>query len=465
MSGRTRWLSMGALAVAAAGVVLLGGRLTLTPVQGDVLVLASASQPDHLSASTVELHSSAGWTRLGGYMGRSVPAAPNTATLAESTVAVGLYDALKIDHRVLPIRLNVERTVLAQLLIGVTRGQPVRQRVYAGGESVSLGLNELSGRMKPLPQFRLVDQFGRVFDNSAVAGHDVILAAFHTTCRESCPLYTGLFLQLRRQLPPSVLLIEATTDPWGDTSDVLRQYAGAVGASWTFLTGDATALTEFWKPFDVELSTGDVHRSTLALIDSHGYIRSYYLGAPDVGRSLPAPLSEGLNSTGQDLLRSGGNGWGQSQVIDSLNAIGGLGTPSSSGEGQARDFALTSLSGEKVSLNQYRGRPVLINFWATYCVPCRIEMPVIQRMADRHPRLVVLLLDERDSTSSARAFIHDLQIRSKVLLDTDGTVGDRYHLTGLPTTLFVRPDGGIEGRYLGQTSEPILGRHIAAIDG
>jgi len=59
-----------------------------------------------------------------------------------------------------------------------------------------------------------------------------------------------------------VLLIEATIDPLTDTPDVLRAYAGGIGASWTFLTGDPAALINFWKPFDFELGSSDVHRST-----------------------------------------------------------------------------------------------------------------------------------------------------------------------------------------------------------
>jgi len=135
---------------------------------------------------------------------------------------------VRIGTDVVPIRVNVQQTVLATMLIGVTAGRPLTQGIYAGTEGVSLGLNELAGQMKRIPPFKLVDQFGRTFDNSSIAGHDVVLAAFHTTCHESCPLYTGLFLQLRRQLPASVLLVEATTDPGADTPDVLRQY-GARG--------------------------------------------------------------------------------------------------------------------------------------------------------------------------------------------------------------------------------------------
>jgi cytochrome oxidase Cu insertion factor (SCO1/SenC/PrrC family) len=98
-----------------------------------------------------------------------------------------------------------------------------------------------------MPAFTLTDQFGRRFDNASIAGHEVVLAAFHTSCRETCPLYTGLFMQLRRELPPDVLLVEATTNPWEDGPDVLREYAGRVGASWTLLTGDPAALAAFWS--------------------------------------------------------------------------------------------------------------------------------------------------------------------------------------------------------------------------
>lgn len=463
MNAWTRWLQLVPWSVAAAAGVLVAGKLLLTPVHGDVLVLASAPQPDQLAGSSLELHSSSGWMALGSFPGNPVPAAPKTVTLLQARVPIGSYDRLKLGNLELPLRMSVQQKVISPVLIGVAGGRPAKERIYAGGESVSLGLNELSGQMKAVPAFRLIDQFGRPFNNSSIAGHDVILAAFHTTCRETCPLYTGLFLQLQKQLPPSVLLVETTNDPWEDTADVLRAYAGTIGASWLFVTGDPAALSEFWKPFNVELSSGDIHRSTLALIDSHGYIRSYYSGVPDLGGRLPAVLADQLNSQGQVLLNSHGAGWGQAQVLDTLDAMGGLSFPSSTGEGQAPGFTLRTLDGKQVSLSDFRGRPVLINFWATYCLPCRVEMPLLQLVADQHPNLVVLLLDERDSTPAARDFIIKLQIRSTVLLDTDGKGGDIYNITGLPTTIFVRTDGTIEGRYIGQTNEQILGAHIAAI--
>lgn len=459
-----RWIPAVAWSAAVATAVLVAGRLVLTPVQGDVIVLASAQHTDEIAGSSVEIHSSSGWTVLGGFSGRPVPAAPETVTLFEARAPIGSYDMVRLGTLEIPVRVSLQQNVLTPVLIGVAAGGPARENIYAGSDGVSLGLNEISDQLKAMPPFRLVDQFGRPFDNSSIAGRDVILAAFHTSCHEACPLYTGLFMQLQRQIPPSVLLVEVTNNPWEDTADALRVYAGRIGASWTFLTGDPAAVSEFWKPFDVELSRGDSHRSTLAVIDSHGYVRSYYLGAPDVGGSLPAVLAGQLDSQGKALLNGHGAGWGQSQVLDTLGAIGGLTSPSSGGDGQAPGFDLSTLEGNQVGLSNFRGRPLLINFWASYCLPCRLEMPLLQRMADQHSRLVVLLIDERDSTPAARNLISELQIRSTVLLDTEGRVGDRYGITGIPTTIFVHADGTIESRYIGQTNEQILARHIAAIN-
>lgn len=463
MTHRAVWIQTAAVLAGVAIVAVLGLRLLLTPASGTVLVLLSARQPDHVSGVPVELHSSGGWVGLGRISDHSVPAAPETAQVAQASVPAAEYDALRFGGEVLPARFRVQRGLVAPILVTIASGRPLPAGIYAGSEGVSLGLNELAGQLRAVPAFNLVDQFGRPFTNASIAGHEVLLAAFHTSCHETCPLYTGLFLQLRRELPPAVLLVEATTNPEEDTPEVLRQYAGRVGASWAFVTGDARALAEFWKPFDVELSSGDVHRSMLALIDAHGYIRTFYLGTPDVGGSLPSVLQGQLNPEGLELLRSHGNGWGRTQVTDTLRTIGSLAPASSAGEGSAPSFTLSTLDGQGVSLNDFRGRPVIINFWASYCTPCRAEMPLIERTAQQHPKLKVLLIDERDDLAAARRLVSELQLHSTVLYDPDGRVGDQYGMTGLPTTIFVRGDGSVEGRYVGQMPESVLRSHISSL--
>src|SRR5205814_10555210 len=117
--------------------------------------------------------------------------------------------------------------------------------------------NGRAGRVQSLPRFALAEQAGRPVTNETLRGKTVVLAAFHTNCHETCPLYTGLFLQLQRKIPSSVLLVEATVDPATDTPQVLQQYAQQAGAGWTFATGTAQQMTDFWRPFSVQLSSGD----------------------------------------------------------------------------------------------------------------------------------------------------------------------------------------------------------------
>lgn len=447
-------------------LLLLFGLLAqvlLTPVRGNLLILASARQTDRLAASTIELHSASGWMRLGSFSGRPIPKAPDTATLLQASLPIGSYDAVRVAGHAFATQVQVQQSVLSTILVAVADGEPSKGGIYTGSETVSLGLNELAGHLNAMPEFSLLDQFGRPFTNATIAGHDAIVAAFHTGCHTTCPLYTGLFLQLRKQLPPSVMLVEATTAPEEDTPEALRNYAGSVGASWAFVTGSPDSMAAFWAPFTVQLSNGQSHSSTLALIDSHGYIRTYYQGIPDVAGQLPADLALQLNPDGLSEYRSHGNNWGAAQVIDTLKSIDSLRSPTSLGEGSAPDFTLTTLAGHQITLSKLRGRPVVINFWATYCAPCRREMPMLQRVAKAHPGMVLLLVDERDDQGAARAFVKQLGITPAVPLDPDGKVGDLYRVAGLPTTVFVRSDGSIEGRYLGETNEQILNPHLSAI--
>src|SRR5262249_44840502 len=154
------------------------------------------------------------------------------------------------------LTLTVQAGQVAPLLLAVRAGAVVPGGVYAGVQDVNLGLQELSGRLSPLADFRLVDQDGAPLDRSALLGKDTVIAAFHTTCHESCPLYTGLMFQLRK-LAPDARLVEVTTDPATDTPAVLAGYRQAIGADWTFATGQVDDVTAFWAPLGVGIAVGD----------------------------------------------------------------------------------------------------------------------------------------------------------------------------------------------------------------
>lgn len=108
----------------------------------------------------------------------------------------------------------------------------------------------------------------------------------------------------------------------------------------------------------------------------------------------------------------------------------------------APDFTLTTLEGESITLSDLRGQPVIINFWATWCGPCRQETPHFQTFYEQnHPDVVMLGINQRESTSTVINFVEEFGMTYPVLLDENGSVYDTYQVFGLPTTWFVNPDG------------------------
>jgi cytochrome oxidase Cu insertion factor (SCO1/SenC/PrrC family) len=461
---RLRFLYAASALVAVAALLALLA-LVAGPRPGTLLVLASAPAPDRLEAARLEVHGPSGWTQLRGGLTVDVPASPETAKLIQASLAPGTYDRLRVGELELPARIEVVGGVVEPVLVAVQDGRALPAGVYAGNDNVNLGLAELAGKRTPLPDFDLVDQDGRPVTKASLAGHDTVIAAFHTNCRETCPIYTGLFLQLRKQLPESVLLVEVTTDPGTDTPAVLRAYADAVGARWTLATGGVNSLRAFWAPFGVELSSGDGHVSTLALVDSHGYIQLVYRGVPDVGGKLPAPLDGQLSAAGRQELDARGEGWGAPQVADALRTINGLEQNGGGGGSRAPGFTLTRLDGGRVSLSDFAGRPVVINFWATNCPPCRRELPLLAATARDHPEATFLLVDVRDDPASASRMLTSLGLKADALGDEEGTVSVAYGVVALPTTVFIRPDGIVEGRWMGATDAAVLQSHLANLAG
>ncbi|MGH7866146.1 MAG: redoxin domain-containing protein [Candidatus Dormibacteraceae bacterium] len=459
------YAALGLLAIPIVAVAVVAHVLQQGPSLGTVVILASAKSADHLPSFTVSVHSGAGWTSLGKTAAGSVPAAPDQATLLDASLAGGTYDALKLGSLTLPGKVVIAQSQTTPVLVPISQGSVAGNMFYAGTDGVNLALAELSGQLKAVPAFSLTDQYGRPFSNAQIAGHGVVLAAFHTNCHVTCPLYTGLFLELRKQLPASVLLIEATTDPWTDTPAVLSAYAQTVGANWIFLTGTPAQMERFWAPFTVQLSGAQLHSSTLAVIDAHGFIRTYYQGIPSaVGEGMSFALLQELNGQGLQELASGGDGWGAPQIEDALRVIDTLNNPSQAGGGMATPFSLPALSGGNVGLASFRGRPVIANFWATYCTPCRSEMPMIARETGKHPDVQVIFIDERDSKAAAANFVRQLGLKDTVLLDQGGGVGDQYGVSALPTTVFITRVGSIEGRYIGQLSIDVLSEHISDLE-
>jgi len=438
----------GALGVLAVLVFVLTPR----PVaSGTAIVLLTSSAGDHLAPTPVEL----GVNKV--TVGGDAPKAPDTNTAVRLRLGPGTYP-IKVGGNPVPATLTVQAGQVEPLLLAVHSGQVVRGGVYSGISNVNLGLQELSGRLTPIPDFHLVDQDGRTIDREALLGKDTVIAAFHTTCHETCPLYTALMFQLRKAAP-DVRLIEVTTDPATDTPAVLSAYRSTIGADWQFATGQPDDVTRFWAPFGVTLAAGDTHTSALALVDRFGFIRAAETGVPDVGGGLPAALEPQLNQEGRRLLAGHGDGWGAPQVLDRLRTLAAAGQIETGS--QATSFTLPTADGGRLSLQEFSGRPVVLNFWWAGCPPCREELPMLQRYADSHQNVALLLIDPVDGAAGARAFAESVHVHAPVLLDSDGQVAAAYKVASYPTTFFLHRDGTIASRYPLALTPDSLSAHMS----
>ena len=119
----------------------------------------------------------------------------------------------------------------------------------------------------------------------------------------------------------------------------------------------------------------------------------------------------------------------------------------------APDFSLESLSGDQISLSDMRGKVIVLNLWASWCPPCRAEMPALQRVyqANHERGLEVLAVNmtSQDNIAAVEDFVQEFNLTFPILLDTRGEVGNAYLMRALPTTFFIDQDGVIQRVIVG----------------
>jgi peroxiredoxin len=118
---------------------------------------------------------------------------------------------------------------------------------------------------------------------------------------------------------------------------------------------------------------------------------------------------------------------------------------------RAIDFQLPALDGKTVKLSDYRGKPVLLNFWATWCGPCRGEVPFLNQINTTYSSqgLVMLAVDVGENSTTIQNFMTSLNVSLPVLMDGNTSVSKMYSLTGIPTTLMLDKDGIIRFKIIG----------------
>ena len=145
---------------------------------------------------------------------------------------------------------------------------------------------------------------------------------------------------------------------------------------------------------------------------------------------------------------------------------GGSGQPEGITQGNlARDFTLETPEGRPVSLSDYRGQVVLINFWATWCPPCRAEIPGFETVyqANKDKGFMVLGINVEEGAQQVEDFLASTGVSFPILLDENGEVMKEYRALGLPMSVLLTPDGIIHTRHVGFLSDTVLEDYLAQI--
>lgn len=132
---------------------------------------------------------------------------------------------------------------------------------------------------------------------------------------------------------------------------------------------------------------------------------------------------------------------------------------------EAPNFVFVSDDGQEFALSDFRGHPVVINFWATWCPPCRMEMPSLDQAYHTYKEkgLVLFAVDEMEKRADVLAFRKEMKVSLPMVLDTQGLVGRTYLVRGLPTTFFVDKTGHVVVRWTGMLTEDALQRNLQTL--
>ena len=116
---------------------------------------------------------------------------------------------------------------------------------------------------------------------------------------------------------------------------------------------------------------------------------------------------------------------------------------------KAPDFELKTLTGETVKLSSLKGKKVMLNFWATWCPPCKAEMPEMEQFYKQAGKDVVVLAVNIDPQLDVKGFVDKNGITFPILLDVDDHVNETYQILSIPTTYFINSKGIIQNKYTG----------------
>ncbi len=200
------------------------------------------------------------------------------------------------------------------------------------------------------------------------------------------------------------------------------------------------------SPFENPLLRAGLALALLALIGGATFCLSTTRGSgnPESGSRMSTPGTAGSPGPGGAALGA----------LDRNAPVVGQPAP---------DFALRRADGSVVRLGDLRGRVVWVNFWATWCVPCKQELPLIQKLYSEKQSqgLEVLEVNYAEAVSDASAYFSEGRYTMPLLLDSAGSVYAQYRLNGLPDSFFIDRDGKLHAMYFGNLSEAKMRERLA----
>ena len=159
-------------------------------------------------------------------------------------------------------------------------------------------------------------------------------------------------------------------------------------------------------------------------------------------------------------------GYGIVNLPEGANTTGR--SPSTDAGRVAPDFVLQKPDGSSLRLSDLRGKPVLVNFWASWCTPCRQEMPEIVKAADaRGGAVTVVAVDLQESNDAVQSFAREFGMKFPIVIDRTGGVADAWRIggpvQGIPSSYFIDKDGVVQARYFGPMTSQILSDNLGKI--
>lgn len=311
---------------------------------------------------------------------------------------------------------------------------------------------------RPIPAspIRLTDQFGHQVSLSQFRGHPAIVTFLSAACTTLCPVVAETIHRSVEELGTPgrrVEILAVSTDPTHDTPALIRTFSSRHGLyyRWHYLTGSRSQLAPIWHayyvyvaPANASQSLRDAHTSATYLIDSQGRKRVVMGGDP---------RTDDLQHNLQILLGI------------PVKPVGAYAIPAPQVGHPAPQFALRDLNGRMVSLRSLRGKVVLLNFWASWCPPCRQEAPRLSRWYEhlKSKNFVVVGVDQEEGRSDVLSFVRSFRLRYPIVLDGDGSVDASYDASALPKSLLIDPQGLVRSVVLGAVQDSFFRSRVTPL--